>query len=113
VKIKKLENIMKNKLGYCGQHRPKDYTEDKYIVLPTCVRFKEYYERVGSLSPILLESEISLDKHDIDFMPIKVNVFIRDKFMEAIYDDFQVEYRERAIKQYDQMSYATDMKERV
>ena len=97
---------MKAKLGFIGNKKPDDYTKEKYIVFPECVKFSYYYEIVGSISPIILESEIYIDE-----MPLfKVNVFLRDKFFDAVVDEFFSESSQRALKQYKQMSYSEEAK---
>jgi hypothetical protein len=93
-------------LGFVGHKKPKDYTEKKYIVLPIMVEFSGYLEMVGSISPIILESQISLNFYDIEFLPFKVNIFERDKFWSYVIKDFASEKVARNLKQYDQMCYA-------
>jgi hypothetical protein len=74
---------MKSKLGYI-RHFPKDYTKEKYIVFPELIRFSEHFKRRGTLPGVLLDSQISLEEHDIDFLPFKVNIFNREKFERHI-----------------------------
>jgi len=110
---------MKKSLGFYGSYNtyinnkkvynfPKDYTKEKYIILPEYLSFGEYYKQVGSLPVILISSEVEY-KH-LDFIPFGVNIFLRDKIYKAIEKGFGTNIQELGKKCIKEMNYYEERK---
>lgn len=104
---------MKDKLGFAGQKKPKDYTLKKYIALPEFCCFSAYYERTGIIPPVLLEMQINLTGLDLNFAPFKVNIFSRKKFTKAIIDSMNTKADDRMQEWLDNYYYIEEKIEEI